>query len=467
MTNYDLVRGLRRLTLPVSRWLVRFPGRAPILGFLLLIGIGTLLLMLPAASADAPIGFIDALFTATSAGCVTGLIVMDTGTAFSGFGEGVILLLIQTGGLGIMTISTLFLMIAGRRTGLMGRMVIHDTFTQKRNLNPGDIVRNVILMACSLELIGAVILFFCFLPDHGAGRAVYLAVFHAVSAFCNAGFSLFPDSLMGYAEHWVVNLTVCFLIIAGGIGFLVLSELKRMFPFGKRSWSRLSLHSKLVISTSLILWGAGTLLFLMMEWHNTLAPLSIPDRFLAAFFQSVTTRTAGFNTLAIENLSSGALFLIIVFMFIGACPGSCGGGVKTTTVGSLFLLGISRLRGHKFPRIFYRTIPMTSVWRAINVVMLSTGIIVFSLMLLLAGELGALSPALSRSGFLDLFFEAVSAFGTVGLSTGVTGGLTPFGKLVITAEMFIGRLGPLVIGIAISRQINSRYHYAEEEIMIG
>lgn len=467
MIGRDLLRHIERWTRPASRWMVRFPGRAPIIGFLILIGVGALLLMLPVASAGRPIGFIDALFTATSAGCVTGLIVMDTGTALSGFGQGVVLLLIQTGGLGIMTISTLFLIISGRRTSIMGRMVIQDTFTHKKELSPGEIVRNVILMACIIELAGAAVMFFCFLPGNEPGRAAYLSLFHAVSAFCNAGFSLFSDSLVGYRENWVLNLTICLLIITGGIGFLVLSELKRMFPFRKRAWSVLSLHSKLVISSSVLLWGGGAVLFLMMEWNNTLVPLSIPGKFIAAIFQSVTARTAGFNTVAIETLSNATLFLLIVLMFIGACPGSCGGGVKTTTISSLVLLGLSRLRGHKFPRIFCRTIPITSVWRAINVVMLSTLVITVSLMLILISEFGDLSHLESRGKFLEYFFETVSAFGTVGLSTGVTGGLSVFGKLVITAEMFIGRLGPLVIGIAISRQIPSRFQYAEEEIMIG
>ncbi|WP_124330998.1 TrkH family potassium uptake protein [Desulfonema ishimotonii] len=462
-----MVLKLKRLRARISKWFLEFPGRSSVIGFSLLIATGTALLMLPAASAGPPVKFIDALFTATSASCVTGLVVMDTGTALTPWGQGVILLLIQIGGLGIMTISTLFLMLAGKRPGMMERMAIRDTFTHQKDRKAADILREVMLFAFSIEAAGALILFFCFLPDNSPGRALYTGVFHAISAFCNAGFSLFADSLTGYRESWVINLTVSFLIITGGVGFLVLSELRGHLRFSRRTWSRLSLHSKLALSSTLMLLGVSTLLFLFMEWDNTLTPLSVPGRILAAFFQAVSARTAGFNTLAFEHMANETLFLIIVMMFIGACPGSCGGGVKTTTIFSLTLLGLSRFQGHDRPRIFRRSIPEASVWRAVNVVMISSLVIVLALMLLLISELGNVSHLQSRGKFLEFFFEVVSAFGTVGLSTGVTAGLSLPGKLIITAVMFIGRLGPLVIGIAFSRRRRIRYHYAEEQIMIG
>ncbi len=438
-----------------------------ILGFILLIGVGTALLMLPAAAKTASLGFVDALFTATSAGCVTGLVVVDTGTRFSLFGQIVILTLIQAGGLGIMTLSTLFLFIAGRKPGMMERQVIQDTFTHQGTVPPSTIVREVIIFACVIEAVGASVLFVRFLMDAKPAEAFYLAVFHAVSAFCNAGFSPFSDSLSAYRSDWILNLTVCFLIITGGIGFFVLSELKRNFRFSRRTWSRLSLHTKLAILSTLVLLFTGTVFILFMEWPNALAELPVPDRFLAAFFQSVTTRTAGFNTLPISQLANETLFLFIVLMFIGACPGSCAGGVKTTTFSTLMLMGFSRLRGHDRPRIFYRTISSGSLARAINVVMISMVVIVAATMLLLMTELRYLSHLESRGKFLELFFEVVSAFGTVGLSAGNTAGLSMPGKLIITAVMFIGRLGPLVIGVAISRQRSSRFHYAEENIMVG
>lgn len=451
----------------ISRWFLVFPARISIIGFMLLIAAGTILLMLPVSSAGPHMGFIDALFTSTSASCVTGLAVFDTGKDFTMFGQVVILVLIQTGGLGIMTISTLFLMIAGKRPGMMGRLVIQDTFTHRGEQGPAVIIREVILFAFIIEALGAAVMFFCFIQDFNSGHALWLSVFHSVSAFCNAGFSLFSQSLIAYQEHWILNICLCALIITGGIGFLVLSELNTRFPIKRRKWSRLSLHSKLVLSTTFILLVISTLLFLFMEWNNTLAPLSVPGRFIASFFQAVSARTAGFNSLVLGNMANETLFLIIVLMFIGACPGSCGGGVKTTTVSSMILLGLSRLRGHEFLGIFNRTISESTVWKAISLVMLGIFVVIATLMMLLMSELGNISHIDSRGSFLELFFEAVSAFGTAGLSMGITGTLSDFGKLLITCVMFIGRLGPLVIGIAISRQKTVNYRYATEDIMIG
>jgi trk system potassium uptake protein TrkH len=260
---------------------------------------------------------------------------------------------------------------------------------------------------------------------------------------------------------------VCFLIISGGIGFLVLSELRNQFPFNRRTWSRLTLHSKLVLSTTAILLVLSTLMIFFMEWGNTLAPLSISERFLASFFQAVSARTAGFNTLAIGDLANETLFFIIMLMFIGASPGSCAGGVKTTTVTSLFALGLSRLRGHERPQLFRRTIAEASLGKAVSIVMVSSLVVVAGTLAVLMTELGEVAHSLTRGKFLELLFEVVSAFGTVGLSTGVTAGLTVAGKLIITCVMFVGRLGPLVLAVAVSRRGAPRYFYAEESIMIG
>ncbi|MGE0082988.1 MAG: TrkH family potassium uptake protein [Desulfococcaceae bacterium] len=458
---------LKKSTERLSRWFLEFPARISIGGFILLISIGTFLLMLPISSAGVRMGFTDAMFTAASAACVTGLAVADTGTFFSPFGQTVILILIQAGGLGIMTLSTLILLIAGKRPGMTDRLVIQDTFTHRKEQGAAEIIRDVMVFALIPELIGVIILFFCFLPGNSAGRAVWLSVFHSVSAFCNAGFSLFSDSLVQYREDWMINLTVCFLIITGGIGFLVLSELRRLVPFKKDTWHQLSLHSKLALSTTAVLLAVSTLLILMMEWRNTLAPLSVPGRFLSAFFQAVSARTAGFNSLPVEALADETLFLVIMLMFIGACPGSCAGGVKTTTFSTLVLLGFSRIRGYDYPQIFRRTIPVSAVWKAVSLVILSMMLISGAVMLLMITELGDISHLKSKGKFLEYLFEVVSAFGTVGLSTGVTGGLSVPGKLIITVLMFVGRLGPLVIGIAISRKRVSLYHHAEEDIMIG
>ena len=424
--------------------------------------------MLPSASAAGKqLGFVNALFTSTSAVCVTGLTVVDTGNAFSTFGQFILLILIQAGGLGIMTMSTLFLMLMGRRPGLVGQTVVQDTFTHSRERNIFSILKDVVLFTCVIEGLGIVLIFFCFLPGNNMKHALFLSTFHSISAFCNAGFSVFSDSFVEYRENWALNLVLCFLIISGGIGFLVLSELKLKFSFKRASLSRLSLHSKIVLSTTAILLVSGTVLITAMEWHNTLAPLSVPGRFLSAFFQSVTARTAGFNTLSIGNMANETLFLLILLMFIGASPGSCGGGIKTTSLATLVVLGTSRFFGHKRPQLFNRTISDVSVGKTISVIMLSMIVVCAGIMLLLMTEIGEVAHPQSRGKFLELLFEVVSAFGTVGLSTGITSGLSAMGKIILSGIMFLGRLGPLVVGVALSRDTVSRYHYAEETIMIG
>lgn len=451
----------------ISKSIVQSPARIAITGFALLISMGTILLMLPAASTGKHIGFVNALFTSTSAVCVTGLAVVDTGSGLSLFGQSILLILIQVGGLGIMTMSTLFLMLAGKRLGLTGQIVVQDTFTHTRERNISSILKDVILFTCVIEGLGIILMFFCFLPGNDIKRALFLSIFHSISAFCNSGFSVFSDSFVGYRGSWALNLVLCFLIISGGIGFLVLSELKLKFSFKRRSLSRLSLHSKIVLSTTVILLVSGTFLITAMEWHNTLAPLSVPGRFLSAFFQSVTARTAGFNTLSIGNMTNETLFFIILLMFIGASPGSCGGGIKTTSLATLVVLGTSRFRGHERPQLFNRTISYVSVGRATSVIMLSMIVVCIGIMLLLMTEIGEVAHPQSRGKFLELLFEAVSAFGTVGLSTGTTAGLSVMGKIILSGIMFVGRLGPLVVGMAVSRDAAPRYHYAEETIMVG
>jgi trk system potassium uptake protein TrkH len=457
----------KNTSMRISESLFHSPARIVIFGFLLLISIGTILLMLPAASAGKHLGFVNALFTSTSAVCVTGLTVVDTGNAFSTFGQFILLILIQAGGLGIMTMSTLFLMLVGRRPGLAGQIVVQDAFTHSRERNIFSILKDVVLFTCVIEGLGMILMFFCFFPENNMKQALFLSIFHSISAFCNAGFSVFSDSFIGYQGNWALNLVLCFLIISGGIGFLVLSELKLKFSFKRRSWSHLSLHSKLVLSTTAVLLVASTLLIITMEWHNTLSPLSVKSRFLSAFFQAVTSRTAGFNTLSIGNMANETLFFIILLMFIGASPGSCGGGIKTTSLATLVVLGTSRFRGHERPQLFNRTISDVSIGKAISVIMLSMIVICAGTMLLLMTEIGKVSHPQSRGKFLELLFEVVSAFGTVGLSTGITSELSVMGKIILSGIMFVGRLGPLVIGVAVSRGVVSRYHYAEETIMVG
>jgi trk system potassium uptake protein TrkH len=449
------------------RLLAASPERVPVIGFLFLIGAGTLLLCLPFSAAGARLHLLDALFTATSACCVTGLTVVDTGSYFSGWGQGTILLLIQIGGIGYMTLSTMAIMMLGRRPSLATRLALQDNFTHSGQFSPATIVRHVVVFTLVIEAAGAALLFLRFLPRFGAGRALWLAGFHAVSAFCNAGFGLFSDSLSRFQDDWLVNATIMTLIVLGGLGFLVLAELRIRFPLNRRGWSRLSLHTRLVLTVSCGLIVAGTVVLLGFEWQNTMAPLSLHGRLLAAAFHAISARTAGFNSLPVGAMANETLFFLILLMFIGASPGSCGGGIKTTTFATLFALGSTRLRGRDRPAIFKRSIPALSLNRAVALALLSIVVVSTALFMLLITELGDASHLQSRGSFLELMFETVSAFGTVGLSTGLTPSLSPWGKLILTVVMFIGRLGPLVVALAFSRRDTAQFHYAEENIMIG
>ncbi|MEA3392085.1 MAG: TrkH family potassium uptake protein [Candidatus Marinimicrobia bacterium] len=445
----------------------RSPARTTIIGFAFFILIGTCILMLPQATRIGRLGFINALFTATSAVCVTGLTVVDTGTTFSLFGQFVLIVLIQTGGLGIMTISTLFLMIAGRRLSFSEQDVIQNTLTYTDKKDLPSVLKKVVFFTFAIEGLGVLLLLFCFYPNNEVPRALYLSVFHSISAFCNAGFSLFPDSFTFYQDNWVLNLTICFLVITGGIGFLVLSELKLRFSFKHRFWSRLSLHSKLVLLSTSCLLFVGTITIFLMEGNNTLIQLSMPHRILSSFFQAVNSRTSGFNTMPLGNMANETLFVLIILMFVGASPGSCGGGIKTTTFMTLILLGISRFKGQKRPQIFNRSISERSIGKAVSVLFISTIVVCIGITILLMTELGDVSHQQSRGKFLELFFEVVSAVGTVGFTTGITANLSTMGKMIITCLMFVGRLGPLIVVIAFSRSITLNYFYAEEDIMIG
>ena len=443
------------------------PSRVTILGFMLVIIVGTFLLMLPQATTGKGLELVDALFTATSAVCVTGLSTIDISKELTEFGQIVVLLLIQTGGLGIMSMSTLFIVLAGKRLSLLEYTAIQDTYTHDEVRSVRSLLKDLFFFTFFFEAIGALLLSISFYPSNTFGRAIYLSIFHSISAFCNAGFSLFSDSFCSFKNSIPINLTIAFLIIMGGIGFLVLSELKQYFKLKYRTMSRLSLHSKIVISSTLILLIVSTIGIMFMENGNTLASLSTPDKWLASFFQAVNTRTAGFNSIPIGNMANETLFFIIILMFIGASPGSCGGGIKNTTFATLVLLGWSRLRGEKRPQIFNRSISEKSIGKAVSILIIAISIVMVGLMLLLMSEVGNIAHTQCDGKFMEIFFEVISAFGTVGLSTGITPMLSVFGKLIITIIMFVGRLGPLLIAMAISRSTKANFYYAEEDIMIG
>ena len=443
------------------------PSGLTLSSFALLILAGTALLMLPTSARGIPLGFVEAFFTATSAACVTGLSVIDVGSQLTPSGQVILLFLIQAGGLGMMTLSTLIIMVAGGRASLRSRNILQDTYTGSGKWSSRHILGHVILFTLVIELAGALLLFTRFSRDFPPLEAVWYSVFHSISAFCNAGFSLFPDSLTRYALDPVVNLSVVGLIMAGGIGFFVITELLENIRRRQFRPSRLSLHTKLVFSATLVLVVVGTVIFMAMEWDNTLAGMPVAGKLLSSLFQSVTPRTAGFNTVDMGALSNETLSLFMLFMFVGACPGSCAGGIKTTTAAALFLLGVSRFRGKAHAQAFGRTIPEEDLNRATHILMLGMGVVIMGAMVLFMTEANGISRVDGHEGFAEIVFEVVSAFGTTGLSMGITGELSTAGKLVISTIMFVGRLGPLLMGAALARNISSRVQFARENIMTG
>ena len=435
------------------------PPVSLMLSFIAVIFIGTILLMLPEASvAHRVTPFVDALFTATSATCVTGLIVFDTGTYFSLFGQLVILVLIQLGGLGIMTVSTAFALIMGRRLTLKLENVMQSVIGDNERLNAFQLLKNIVIVTAIIEGIGAMVLFVKFAQTMPPSQAMYSSIFHSVSAFCNAGFSLFPDSLIRYVDSPLVNFTITGLILLGGIGFAVMIDLYRYILRVDRV-RKLNLHSKIVLMVSALLILVGFISFFVSEYNGVMAGFSISRRMLSSWFQSVTARTAGFNTLDTALISPASVMVFLVLMFVGASPGSTGGGIKTTTFAVLMLSLTSMLKGRRELSLYNRRIALSNFREATSLITLS-GIIVFIVVFLLF--------LFENLPFEKLLFEAISAFGTVGLSMGVTDKLGRAGRLLITLLMYIGRIGPLTLIYALSmRKREPNIKYAEEKIAIG
>lgn len=443
------------------------PPQALVFSFAALIGLGTLTLMLPCMTGPAGLDWVDAFFTATSAVCVTGLVVRDTGTAFALPGQVAILVLIQLGGLGIMTFSVFFYRLAGREISLRDELAVRESLTNLPTQNTVGLVRSVVLLTLAIEGLGALFLFSFWVQDHTALRAASLAVFHAVSAFCNAGFSPWPDSLARYETHLGVNFVFIALIVAGGLGFVVLRELGRLRP--KTPRLRLSLHAKVVCWTTLILVISGMLIFLVMEWDNVLGGLGFKDKVVVSLFQAITPRTAGFNTVDFAHLTNTSLLATIFFMFIGGSPGSTAGGIKTVTLALIIALALSRYRGFSKVNLFRRSISGETVTRGLTITLLAISVIGLALGLLLTTETIHLDHPQTRDTFIELLFETVSAFGTVGLSMGATPDLTAWGKLIIILTMFLGRVGPLTAAMALMTRARKdrTYNFGREEVMVG
>jgi trk system potassium uptake protein TrkH len=434
--------------------------------FLGMILIGTLLLMLPFATEGPGIRFIDALFTMTSAVCVTGLIVLDTPREFTLFGELVILLGMQLGGLGYSATATLLLLALGRRIGLRERMMMMEVLNTLSMEGLVRFVKVIVAITFIVESVGALILAARFSFDMDPARALYFGIFHAVSAFNNAGFSLFSENLAleAYRTDLTVNLTITTLIILGGIGFLVYRDVLDNIH-GHRF--RLSTHTKLALLVSVLLILVGTLGIWVFEVQNekTLAAMPVGDQVLVAYFHSVSARTAGFNTIDLGLVATPTLYLIILLMVVGASPGGTGGGIKTTTFGIICASIWGTLKGRADVMMFHRRIPQELVIKSYVLAVLALGLVTGFTMLLSYSE---------NQPFLRIMFEVASAAGTVGLSTGNGGVLSlsalfsDFGKCVIIATMFLGRLGPLAIGLfAVKTHEDMRYRYAQARVVLG
>ncbi|MGE7269940.1 TrkH family potassium uptake protein [Brevibacillus panacihumi] len=447
----------------VKQSLKRFspdPPKVLVIGFIVIILIGSILLSFPIATQDGEgLPWLDALFTSTSATCVTGLVVVDTGSTFTWFGQLVILSLIQVGGLGFMTFATFFALILGKRVSLKKRMLLQESLNHLSIQGIVRLARRILIFTVIIEGVGGVLLSLRFAYDMPLGRAIYFGFFHAISNFNNAGFDLMGEfkSLTDYAEDPLVTLVVAGLITLGGIGFIVMNEL-----FEYRMTRRLSLHTKVVLTMSAILLVAGTLLILFFEWKNpkTIQPLGATGKFLASFYQAVTPRTAGSNTLNIPDLTHPTLLLTIYLMFIGASPGSTGGGIKTTTTATLLGAVWSQIKGKEDVSFFRHRIVHDLVYKALTVTVAGLLLVTCITMCLTITEQGA--------DFFMILFEATSAFGTVGLSMGLTPELSPLGRILIIFTMFAGRVGTLTIAFALARKRRKdHYQYPKGKLMIG
>ncbi len=440
------------------------PERIIVGSFIGAILTGTFLLMLPFSTVNGQgLSFVDALFTSTSATCVTGLIVVDTGTYLSKFGQLVVLLLIQCGGLGIMTLSTFFIVVLGRKISLRGKLILQDALNFYDMESLFDLLKHIMLFTFVIEFCGFLLLFFDFVFSwhYPWEKAFYHAFFHSISAFCNAGFSLYSDSLSRFVGDAVVNFTIMGLIVLGGLGFPVLFDVYRRILRHERAESRyfLSFHTRIVITATVLLIAVGAVVIFVFEAGNTLKPLGVKEKILASLFQSVTPRTAGFNTIDIGAMREVSWLFMMVLMFIGASPGGTGGGIKTTTFVAVLMSVISTIRNRKDAVLFKKRIPERVIKKSVAIFSLSLFIVVLGTTFVCYFENMPLSKVM---------FEVFSAFGTVGLSTGITPSLHWFSKLTISLIMLMGRVGPLTAVVAMAEAgLAPPIRYPEGEILVG
>ncbi len=425
--------------------------------FILVSILGAFLLSLPQATVNIEkLNFVDAFFTATSAVCVTGLIVVNTASDLSSFGQIVVLVLIQIGGLGFMTLATMMAIAIGKKISFKDRLLLKEALNQNSLKGILSLVKYIFILTFTTELLGAAFLSWRFTATYSLKEAMYMGIFHSISAFNNAGFDLFGNSLINYNKDLFVQFTIAFLFIFGGLGFIVsLNVFQKRFKF-----SKFSLHTKIVVVTTVTLLIFGTLAIFLFELTNiNVDNYTNWERLANSFFQSASARTAGFNTIQISSMTLATQFLLILFMFIGASPGSTGGGIKTTTFATGILLIRSVLRGQEEISVFKRTLPVDFIKRSFVVLLLSFGTVLLTTTLLCLTE---------PFDFISILFESISAFGTVGLSLGVTSTLSTAGKIIIIITMFAGRIGPLTLFFALSRKDKEAgFNYPEEKILIG
>lgn len=444
----------------LSERLMIKPGMVLVIGIATLILIGAFILNLPMSSKSGEsIGFIDAIFTSTSAISVTGLVPVNTAEHWTIFGKIVILILIQVGGLGFMTSATIIAFITGKRIGLKERLVMQEQFNQESFAGIVRLAKFVILFTLTSEAIGALLLSLKFVPRFGPLKGVGFSIFHSVSAFCNAGFDITGDSMAPFVGDTLINFTIMGLIILGGLGYTVYLDIAK-----QKNLKKLTLHSKIVLVVSLSLIVVGALVIFITEYTNpqTLAQMSLNEKILASLFHSVGARTAGFYSMNLSGMFNGASFFIIILMFIGGSPSSTAGGLKTTTFGTIILSVISDIKGNEDVEVFNKRLPQIMVKKAF--ILLSLSLILVALITF------TLTITEKSQSFMDLLFETTSALATVGSSRDVTPELSNIGKIVITATMYLGKVGPLTLGLALSRKnrINKKnYKYPEGKIIIG
>ena len=440
------------------------PTRIFVFSFASFILLGTLFLWLPFSATQKNLSFVDALFTSASAVCVTGLTSIDLSKDLSLTGQLITMVLFQVGGLGIITFSIVLFALMGRGVSFKGREIAQSTFLHTPRRDFYIIVKKVLFYTLIVEGIGTLLLFLRFIQDFPPVLAFYHAAYNAVSAFNNCGYSLFTDNLMAYQSDVLVNVTIMALIILGGIGFIVIYEVLAKIRGQEK---RLSIHTKIVLITTTFLILIGTVCFYFMEMNNVLKGMNLKTSILASFFQAVVPRTAGFNTVDIGALTNSTLLVVMILMFIGASPGSTGGGIKTTSFTLLLLLIFNRIRGNENVNIAHRTIPKDTIEKTIYIIFASAFCVCIITSVLLLTSSSDATPLASRYKFVEYLFETISAFGTVGLSMNLTPKLNDIQKYAIIFMMFAGRVGPLTLAFAWYSSRRKGLTYAEESVMVG